>query len=452
MSGTFGSIQQANSALNAARYGLDVTSQNISNANTTGYTRQASEQASVDGVPGAPSLYTRPAGLGGVTVTGTARLTDPVLDARARMEHARGAMVDTTATHLSAIESVFPEPSDNGLGEQLNSFWNAWAPVANDPGSNAPRTVLLQSAATVASTLNAMSTSLSDVAASTTQSLQQSAAAVNSAAGRLAALNGQIAVATATGANANALLDQRDQVLGQLSTLVGGVATLNANGSADVSVGGKSLVSGVTATPFDVTANVASVGGVAVTLTGGSAAADITALTTTIPSYQAQLDAVANALITTVNAAQTGGKDLSGAAGTAMFTGTGAANITVAITDPGKIAAAGASTSGATLDGSNALSTSLLGSSATGPDHLYASLVGNIGSAGALAQQQQTTQASITTGVDALRTSASGVNYDEEVSNMLTYQHAFQAASRVLTTVDDMLDTLINHTGRVGQA
>jgi flagellar hook-associated protein 1 FlgK len=81
---------------------------------------------------------------------------------------------------------------------------------------------------------------------------------------------------------------------------------------------------------------------------------------------------------------------------------------------------------------------------------LYTTLVGNIGSSSALAQQQQTTQSSVTAGVDTQRTSVSGVNYDEEVSNMLTYQRAFQASSRVLTTLDGMLDTLINHTGLVG--
>jgi flagellar hook-associated protein 1 len=449
LSSTFGGVQQAANSIGAARYGLDVVSQNIANANTPGYTRQASQQASVDGVSGVPSIYTRPAGLGGVTVVGTARLTDPVLDARARTEHSRGALADASAAQLSAIENVFPEPSDNGLSEQLNDFWKAWTPVANDPGSDAPRTVLLQNAATVASTLNAMSTSLSDVAASTSQSLNQNVDAANSAAAQLAGLNSQIAIASATGADANSLLDQRDQLLGQLSTYIGAVAAINANGSVDVTVGGQSLVSGNTASVMTVDAGFqVSVGGTAVTLTGGAAAANVIGLTSTIPGYQAQLDAVANSLASAVNAAQAGGYDRAGNAGTPLFSGTGAANIAVAITDPKLVAAS--STPGGNLDGSNALSAAALGAGATGPDRLYTTLVGNIGSSSALAQQQQTTQSSVTAGVDTQRTSVSGVNYDEEVSNMLTYQRAFQASSRVLTTLDGMLDTLINHTGLVG--
>ncbi len=82
----------------------------------------------------------------------------------------------------------------------------------------------------------------------------------------------------------------------------------------------------------------------------------------------------------------------------------------------------------------------------------FASLVGVIGSASALASQQQSTQAAVVSNVDALHASTNGVNYDEEVSNLMTYQHAFQASSRVLTAIDQMLDTLINHTGVVGSA
>jgi flagellar hook-associated protein 1 FlgK len=446
---TFGGIEQASGALDAARYGLNVVSQNIANADTPGYTRQAAQQVSVGDMAGVPSLYSRRAGDGGVSITGTARLNDPIVDARARAEHARGALADTTANSLAAIENVFPEPSDNGLSEQLNDFWNSWSAVANDPGSTAPRTVLLQRAATVASTLNAMSTSLGDVATSTAESLGQDVGAANSAAGQLALLNGQIAVASASGANANTLLDQRDVLLGRLSTLVGGVATINANGSADVSVAGQSLVSGSSTTGLTVTGtNQVTVGATAVTLVGGSAAAEVLALTTTIPAYQAQLDAVANALASTVNGAQGAGYDLAGNPGGPLFAGSGASAVAVAITDPAALAASGMP--GGNLDGSNALSLAGLGNVAGGPDRAYATLVGSIGSASALAEQQQITQSAVTTSVDAMRTSVSGVNYDEEVSNMLTFQHAYNASARVLTTLDGMLDTLINHTGLVG--
>ncbi|HEV7206657.1 MAG TPA: flagellar hook-associated protein FlgK [Jatrophihabitans sp.] len=451
MGSTFGGISNASTAMGVARYGLDVIQQNISNATTPGYTRQSAQQATVDSATGVPSIFTKPAGMGGVMISGTARMMDPVMTARARTEQARSAQADTTAGGLSNIENLFPEPSNTGLSEQLNDFWNAWGTVSSNPGAVAPRAVLLNKAATVASTLNAVSTSLSGLAASTTQSLTNDVTSANTAATQLATINGQIAIASATGASANALLDQRDALLTSLSTLVGGVATINVNGTADVLVGGQSLVAGVTTTPMSVGAGpVLSVGATAVALTGGSAAAEVTSLTTTIPNVQAQLDAVANRLSATVNSGQAAAFDLYGNPGAVMFSGTGAAGLTVAITDPKTIAAA--ATPGTTLDGTAALTMSGSGRQAGGPDSLYTTLVAGVGSASALAQQQQTTQDAVTSNVLQLQNSVSGVNTDEEVSNMLTYQHAYSAASRVLTTLDSMLDTLINHTGLVGQA
>jgi flagellar hook-associated protein 1 FlgK len=409
------------------------------------------DQKAIDAVPGVPTIFTRPITAGGVDVSATQRMSDPVLAARMRTETARGALADSSAATLSQIEDVFPEPSDTGLTEQLNDYWNSWASVANDPGATAARTVLLQRATTVAATLNSMSTSLGNVAASTRLSLTNDVSTANSAASELATLNGQIAVATGSNQNANALLDRRDVLLNQLSSLVGAVATIRPDGGADVSVAGSSLVSGVTvstlsANPDDSVA----VNGTSVPLGGGSVAAAVTVLTTTLPSVQSRLDAVADALRTASNTAQAAGYDLSGAAGQPLFSGSGAAGITVALTNPTAIAAA--STSGAALDGNNALAAGGLGSAAGSADKLYAALVSDTGASSALAKQQQATQQSVTAGVGALLTSVTGVSTDEEVTNMLTYQRGYQAASRVLTTLDDMLDTLINHTGVVGRA
>ncbi len=451
MGNWFADIGQASSGLNAARYGLSVVSQNIENANTAGYTRQTAQQAELSSAP--VGLYTTRANqnqLGGVTVTATTRSDDPVLDARVRDEHSRGSAADTTAAALSSLQGVLGEPSDTGLSAQLGAFWSSWGTVANSPDSSSARTVLLQNAQGVTSTLHSLSTSIASIAASTSDSLDADISQANSTAAQLATVNSQLSIAGALGTNANDLLDKRDQLLGTLSTLVGGVATIGANGAATVTVGGQPLVSGITASTLTVNAShQVSVGGTAVTLTGGSASARVALLTSTIPGYQSQLDSVANTLATQVNAIQTAGYDAAGNPGTAMFSGTGAAGLTVAIAAPSAIAAAG--TAGGSLDGSNALKASQAGKPAGSADALFTSLVGAMGSASALASQQQSTQDAVVSNVDALHASTNGVSYDEEVSNMMTYQNAFSASSRVLTTVDEMLDTLINHTGVVGR-
>ncbi|HEY3736869.1 MAG TPA: flagellar hook-associated protein FlgK [Jatrophihabitans sp.] len=505
MGSTFGGIVQAGTGLTAASYGLQVVSQNIDNVDTPGYTRQSAQQVSLDGVPGVPITYVNPSGLGGVGIASTARLNDPVVDSRSRTEHGRQAIADTNQTVMSQVENVFPEPSDTGLTEQLNDFWKTFSPLTSDAGSDAPRSVVLGAAATVVSTLNAMSQSLDDVSASTAQSLNNTVTDVNAEAVQLNTLNKQIAIGVGAGQSVNQLLDQRDVILGSLATQVDAKPTFNQDGTVSVAIGTapntQPLVSwtyhvggganqinvdnGDPSTPATYALTVS--GGVpsavppivsttpaptatAVVPTGGEMSSFYTMLTSTatgIPAYKAQLDTVAQKLAASMNNQQAAGWDLNGNAGVAMFaTSDGsstftAANITVAsgFTDANIAASSIDPTSpsdpsdpsspavGINLDGGNAMAASMLGTTATSPDKEYQSLVGNIGQASKLATQAQATQTSVTTAVDQLRTAASGVSTDEEISNLLTYQRSYQASSRVISTLDDMLDTLINKMG-----
>src|SRR4051794_41115633 len=169
MSNWFATIGQATSGLNAARYGLSVVSQNVANADTAGYSRQLSNQVA-DAIPvtGTAAMKGTSTILAGVRVASTDRADNPVLDARVRGEHARGAATDTAAATMADLEGLFPEPSDTGLGAQLNSFWAAWATVSTNPESNSgARQVLLTSAGTTVNALHTMASSLDDLVTST---------------------------------------------------------------------------------------------------------------------------------------------------------------------------------------------------------------------------------------------------------------------------------------------
>jgi flagellar hook-associated protein 1 FlgK len=451
---SFSGLTDASAALSAQRYALDVTGQNIANAGTAGYTRQRADLAEVGPVAGVPSLYAiQGGGSSGVTVSGTTRLNDPILDARVRAEHGKNGQAQTASTTLSGVEGLFNEPSDNGLAEQLNDFWNSWSSVANNPGGDAngisARTVVLQKGAAVAGTLNATSGALAELTQNTSDQLNQAVTDINTAAAAVAQLNGAIAVANATGSGSNTLADQRDGMLLKLADTAGAVATFQADGTVSVTVGGQNLVTGTGANTVALDAShQLTVGGVSASPAGGTAQGLANALSTTLPGYAAQLDAVAAALASTVNAVHQGGYDLSGATGGAFFVGTTAATISVAITDPAKVAASGAA--GGNLGTDVAQTLAGFATLATGADLSYRSLVSGMASDVQRASQQATVQQSVTSGVDAQAQSVSGVSFDEETTNLLTYQRAYQASSRVLTTVDETLDTLINRTGRVG--
>jgi flagellar hook-associated protein 1 FlgK len=446
---SFSGLTNASGALAAQRYALEVTGQNIANAGTPGYTRQRAELAATGPVTGVPSLYSIAQASTGVTVSGTSRLDDSVLDVRVRIEHDKNSYAQTSTSQLSGVESLFNEPSDTGLAEQLGAMWNAWSVVANNPADGAARSVVLQKSATVAATLNTTASALNDLTQGTSAQLDQAVVDLNTAAGSLAQINAAMAVAKATGASVNSLSDQRDALLLTLADKAGAQAVLQADGSATVTLGGQPLVTGNVASTVAVGAgNQLTVGGTPAGTAGGVAQGLVDALTTTIPSFVSQLDAVAASLASTVNAAHQAGFDLSGAAGTQFFSGTTAATIAVAITDPSKIAASGVP--GGNLDASTALALSAMGSASGGADSTYKDLIGTLASQVQRSTQTAAVQAAVTTSVDAQAQSVGGVSFDEETTNMLTYQRAYQASSRVLTTVDDMLDTLINRTGRAG--
>jgi flagellar hook-associated protein 1 FlgK len=446
---SFSGLTDALTALNASRYALDVTGQNISNANTPGYVRQRADLAEAGPVPGVAALYATQHADSTVTVSGTSRLNDPVIDMRARSEHGRNGYLQTAASTMAGVENLFNEPSDTGLAEQLNDFWNSWAAVANNPGDAAARNVVLQKAGAVAGTLNEASAALGRLTQSLTDEANAAVTQINTATSQLAQLNSAIAVGTATGATDNQLLDQRDSLLMQLSDLAGAQATLNPDGTATVSIGGQTVVSSTTATAVSVNAsNQLQVGGTVAGPAGGQLQGLLDGLTSTLPNYSAQLDAVAAALASTTNAAQTSGYDLAGNPGGPLFAGSTAGSISVAVTDPNKLAASG--TPGGNLDGSVALSMSQLGNSPAGADASYRTMIGALATDAQRASQQATVQQSVTDSVDGLAQSSAGVSIDEETTNLLTYQRAYQASSRVLTTVDETLDVLINHTGRAG--
>jgi len=231
------------------------------------------------------------------------------------------------------------------------------------------------------------------------------------------------------------------------------------DGTVGVYVGGSALVQGAfaEAVQLSVVAGVAQLqwsrDSSAVGVTSGKAGALLSAVNSVIPNWSAQLDGIAAALEAAVNAGHAAGYDLDGNPGVALLSGTTAATIGVSITDPRLIAASSiAPTAGVpSLDGGNADALGALNASTTGPDALYQQLIVSLGIASQSAGSRVSTQSAIVDNLEAARASDSGVSLDEEMTQLLMYQRAYEAASRMVTTVDATLDTLINRMGLVGR-
>lgn len=458
---TFSGLSTALSALRYNRVAMDVATGNIANVGTEGYTRRTINGMAV-GAPAQPAMWSRWNGSGdGVQVGSIDRMADMLLDIRARREHGNQSYLDIRQAVLERVESGIGEPGDKGVAAAIADFRAAWHDLANNPGSDAARSAVLGRAATLADAIRLQARNVEAEAGDQRFRITADVAEVNTVAADLAATNKSIAVANLNGTDAGILLDKRDQLAMRLSELTGATATTRADGGFDVAVNGVPLVVGSTAGMLSVATGITGTGAsdgnpITFAITDGSGTTAVPSgmlgeiggvtdlLNTTLPAYTAGLDAIAAQLADEVNAQHALGYDAAGNPGQPFFSytpGSAASSLAVALTAPGDLAASGIPGGG--LDASNATAMA----AATGVEGSYQRLINSFGTEVASVARLAANQQVLTSQVDGSREQLSGVNLDEETVSLLAAQHAYEAASRVITTLDSVLDTLINRTG-----
>lgn len=463
---SFGSISTALTALQAHRRALDVTGHNIANANTPGYTRQRVDLQPIV-APGASSFVANAKLAGsGVEVVGTSRLADEFLTARVRTQTSAHADLQARAETLTQVERLLAEPGENGLAKQLSEMWSAWSNLGNNPDSLAAKTVLLDKSRAV---VDAVGSGYRAVEALWVDQRAQAAGLVtevNTLAAQVADLNDAVLNASKGGA-ANELLDQRDQLVTRLVELTGASAQPAPGGQVNVYLDGNPLVAGIDSNRVVLTGSStlagagtspvrlawAPPGSGDIPLGGGQLAGTFDALNATLPKAAGAYDDIAASLRTAVNGAYAttvtppATPPLFFAAGGAADDG--AVDLKLTVTDPAAISA-GNPARGA-KDGSVALAVSQLRTSAGGPDALWQRHVVSTGVSVQAATARADVVASSLQVAVSDQQSAVAVSLDEETANLLVVQRAYEGAARVLTAVDQALDTLINRTGLVGR-
>ncbi|UFN43173.1 flagellar hook-associated protein FlgK [Nocardioides okcheonensis] len=465
MAGTFGSINATASALRYHQAVMEVASGNIANVATDGYARRRVVGEAV-GAPAQPAMWSRFDGHGdGVRVGSVDRLVDPLLDSRARREHGTQSFLDTRAAALARVESSLGEPAGEGVSSALADVRRAWQDLANNPDSAATRTQVIATSRTLVDAVAGQRRNIEAEEGDQRASLLADVGETNTLAHDLAAANEAITAARLAGNDTSSLLDSRDQMALRLAELTGGTAVENGQGGLDVTVGGVALVTGGKAGTLSVASGVNPDGtsdgqplGLAVTPPGGTATA-VTGLRGevggtadllggTLPALRAGLEAVAQQVADTVNAAHQAGFDRTGAAGQPFFAVDPSAPggpLVLLVTDPAQVAAS-AIGGGPNRDGSNG---NAIAAALAGPTSSYQQFVTGLGNDVASVRRLAATQQNLTDQVDGARDQLSGVNIDEEMVTMMQSQRAYEAAARVMTTLDSVLDTLINRTGLV---
>lgn len=471
---TFSGLNTAYTGLVAARQGLDVVGQNLANANTEGYTRQRVNTSAI-GPVASTGLFSAGVTPGqGVSVDSITRLGDSFLDARVRTAASASAYWSARSDGMGTLETGLNEPGANGISTQLQGFWSAWQVLSNNVDKPATAGVLLQQAGTLTAQIAQGYRAVSDQWKETRGKVDTLTTQVNAAATQIADLNGRIRSTTAAGGSVNEMLDQRNQLTTTLSALVGGTVRDVGDGTVEVLVAGNALVSGDKARAIVALGSSELAGvtgdpvhlewqdlpGKTIALDGGAIAGNISllapasggtggALAEAAQSY----NDLATTLATTVNAVHNSGFTQTGAAGGDFFGFTAglpaALGLTVVPTTADGIATGSDSTGG--YDGSIADAIAQLGTSAGSPDKVWSTIVTRIGVAAKTDGQQAALAGIASTNASSMQLANASVDTDEENMNMITFQHAYQGAARMMTAVDEMLDTLINHTGLVGR-
>jgi flagellar hook-associated protein 1 FlgK len=450
------------SGLRAAQTMLDTASHNIANASTPGYSRQRAQLVAAP--PFSLPAFNRtglPGQLGtGVTISSIDRIRDIYLDQQINQQASQGGYWGARSDTMSGVEAAFPEPSGSGMGSELSAFWSSWDDLAADPSSSAARTAVLTQAQSLASRFNRDAGQLAGQVSGADGEVSGTISSINDLASRIATLNTQIQGITVSGDHANDLQDQRDALVQQLNELVPTQSVAEKDGTVQLLIGGTALVDHDKTRLIGATADASGHAmptwstGDAVDVQGGKLKAYIEARDVTLAGYQASMNTLAKQIADAVNAAHTSGVDQNGNPGLALYTytpGSEAASLAVnpAIgTDATRVVVA--ATAGAPGDTSIAAQIADLRTSATfgtggqTPADAYASMIGQIGADSKQATEMSGNQDLVVQQLSNRRESISGVSLDEEATDVIRFQQAYDASAKVISVINEMLDTLIN--------
>jgi flagellar hook-associated protein 1 len=452
--GLWATLGIASNALAADEGALEVTSNNIANANTPGYTREMPDLTEAAPVQIGSLLY----GLG-VSLQNIESIRDPVLELSLQQEMSTQGQLTSFTNAMNQVQSLFNETQGVGLESSLSQFFNSLQSLSTNPASAALGQSVLSAAQNLTTDFRQISSNLTQTQRGLDQNVTQDVTQINQLTSQVAQLNGQIESLQAQGGDTGTLVDQRTQLVNQLSNLVGLSVTNNASGNYTLSTqNGSLLVVGnqsfnlqtrlnTTTGVQDVYANGTDITS---TITQGDLGGLIQARDASIPNALNSLNTLAYNLVNAFNTQSRAGYDASGGPGVNFFTplssATGAAaQISVAITSPSQIA-----TSSDGTPGSNGNVLLLAGlqnqpivNGETVTDY-YANLVSDIGNQASAANTQQQASTALMQQLQNQLNSVSGVSIDEEATNLVRYENAYEASAQVISLVNQLMQTTIN--------
>lgn len=473
MMGLFGALEMGQRSLQVQRQGVEVTGHNLANINNPNYARQRVEIRSAEALSYPDHIVGTGSEVAAITQLRnnfvdrqiqTEASTTGYLEAKqTALEFAQtnlGELIDSMATSAEGSAAASGSGGQHGLSQGLSKLFNTFQSLSTKPSDPTERLLVIQQAQSLSGTFRETSERLGDLKRTLDDTLSDDTKQVNQLLGDIANLNAAISREELNASStANDLRDARLGKLEELSKLTNIEVSEGDMGMVDISINGTALVTGSKREDevevYDAGGGQMLVrtkaGSIPLSLTGGHMQGTIEARDNDLQTLQNGIDKVASALISAVNAIHETGYGLDGTSGEPFFAGTNAADIrvnSVLVEDNRRIQAAGIS--GTAGDNRVMLQLAQLGTKAqAGLGNLtfsqsYGQTVAGLGQALSTANSEASDQQVVTEMLKRQQESVSGVSMDEEMTNLVKFQRAYQASARFINTIDSMFDDVMN--------
>ncbi|MFN8588890.1 MAG: flagellar hook-associated protein FlgK [Burkholderiaceae bacterium] len=446
----------ARSALFTHQRAMDVTSHNIANVNTPGYSRQ--RLVLQPATPLVEPLYTLGRGVDAVTLQ---RSRDTFYDSAYRRDNGMLGLATGRRDYLSQIETSLNEPSDSGISASLDGLFRSLSDLSGDPANHTNRELVVSAANRLVNQLHSLDSQLGRVQQEALDHLNVQVSDINALTARIADLNNKIQSSGGPTHSVPDLMDQRDALVDELSQKIGVRVLDRGDGTIGVIAGDTLLVDGAQHTDIAVTTvgsgwGIAPAGGGApIDAQSGTVQALLDVTQTELPQVKSRLDQLANALVTEFNAVHSTGWTLNGTTGVNFFdpTKTTAGSISLSAQLLASSDNLAASANGAA--GNGAIAGQLAGLASTGVGSLggrtlrehFVVLAADVGLDVRNAEADIDSEQALVDRADQARESVSGVNVDEEMISLISQQQAYQAAARLVNVADSMMQEMLGMLG-----
>ncbi|MDI9635159.1 flagellar hook-associated protein FlgK [Kamptonema cortianum] len=457
MAGPFAGLNMTSLALRGFQRAMDTTGHNIANVNTRGYSRQTVEFGTLPPL----NFYNfgqKSVGQGSF-ITSINRIRDHYIETSLNNATGNQGKYSQFAAGFRRIDAIYGEPSDSGIAQSLDRFFNAWSGLGSNPGDPAALAEVRMSGQVLTDRVRGKYRDLLNFEAQTTSSVNNTVDRINNLAGQIATLNKQIQQAIASNGTPNDLLDQRELAIRDLSKLVNVSRETFPDGTYAVYAGGFTLVQGSAARPFptsfDATAGTFTDGSITYNIRGGELAGLLGTLNE-VNTQKTNLDSLANELRTQINTPHMTGTNALGNTNVRFFNDvltppqTGAIDFDLSVDVKADARAIAAGLSGDPGDGSLAkLFAEMRGTqfAAIGNKSfsdffqgIYVKLAADTN----YYMAADDTEKAVVAQIENQRQSVAGVNLDDEMANLVKFQRSYQAAARALTVFDQTAEDLIN--------